>query len=319
MEIRVYDIPEMYAGMMTMVRYHGTPASSRNGDVLVIEEPVMVHVKNPLERVLTDPIRDANPFFHVMEFVWMMAGRNDPDFLVQFVKRFQEYADTNNKTGKPLLHGAYGFRWRNHFNTDQIGVAVELLKNSPDTRRVVLGMWDPHVDLGTNHNDLPCNTHIYVDRDGSKLNMLVCNRSNDVIWGMTGANAVHMTFLQELMADALELDVGRYSVVTNNAHVYLDLPNVDRMISTYDAHYFRTEPGKRKHVSLLNGEEKLSHFLIECSYFCNGHMDYVHNEWLSNVAFPIYELWHNREEYNPELITDTYWREACNHWLQRRL
>ena len=73
-------------------------------------------------------------------------------------------------------------------------------------------MWDGSCDLDTHHNDLPCNTHIYFRVVDGKLNMTVCNRSNDVIWGMTGANAVHMTMLQELIAAEADIPIGSYLV-----------------------------------------------------------------------------------------------------------
>lgn len=38
---------------------------------------------NSTERVLFDPKRDCNPFFHFMESLWILAGRNDVAWLSQ--------------------------------------------------------------------------------------------------------------------------------------------------------------------------------------------------------------------------------------------
>ena len=40
---------------------------SRVGDVIMIQEPVIVTYEKPLQRVLFNKARDANPFFHVYE------------------------------------------------------------------------------------------------------------------------------------------------------------------------------------------------------------------------------------------------------------
>ena len=63
-------------------------------------------------------------------------------------------------------------------------------------------MWDAKQDLSHRNEskDLPCNTHVYFSIREGFLDMTVCNRSNDLIWGCCGANAVHMSFLQEYVA-----------------------------------------------------------------------------------------------------------------------
>ena len=50
---------------------------SRNGRVIVLDEPVLMTYSHPCERVLFNQARDCNPFFHVYEALWMLAGRND--------------------------------------------------------------------------------------------------------------------------------------------------------------------------------------------------------------------------------------------------
>ena len=210
MELRVRDVPEMYTEMMILMKMRGKLEPSRNGNVLSLQEPLTVTVDNPRYRINVDPIRRCNPFFHVMEFVWMMSASNTPEWISTFNKRFVEYADEDSG----LIHGAYGNRWRSHFDIDQICTVVGMLKQDPTSRRAVLGMWDAQADLGVLRNDLPCNTHIYLRILDGKLEMSVCNRSNDVVWGMTGANAVHMTLLQELMANAIGVEVGKYRVFT---------------------------------------------------------------------------------------------------------
>ena len=304
----VCDIPEMYSEMMILMKMQGQEESSRNGTVLTLPEPLLVTVCYPLKRVLTDPTRCANPFFHVMEFVWMMAGSDKLEWIQQYNKGFKQYAEEDGR-----FHGAYGYRWREHFCLDQIQQAVEMLRRDPSDRRVVIGMWDPETDMGAQKKDLPCNTHIYLRIVDEELDFTVCNRSNDVIWGMTGANAVHMTMLQELMANALGVDVGKYRVFTNNAHVYTELPNVEKMLET--THTLHVNYVGWRHVKLLQPNEPLHTFLHECQAFVQGDGPFA-NKWLAEVAAPVKRLWHERTEYGD--IADSEWEQACSLWLQRK-
>jgi hypothetical protein len=52
------------------------------------------------------------------------------------------------------------------------------------------------------------------------LDITVCCRSNDIIWGAYGANAVQFSVLQEYLAARVGVGVGRYYQVSNNFHVY---------------------------------------------------------------------------------------------------
>jgi len=301
----------------------GNEEHSRNGIVLSLQEPLLVTVSHPTRRVLTDPIRQANPFFHVMEFVWMMSGSRDPSWISLFNSRFVEYADDNNVHEVPLIHGAYGHRWLSSFGIDQVTRATQMLKNNPETRRVVLGMWDANMDLGTNHADLPCNTHIYLRIVNGRLNMTVCNRSNDVIWGMTGANAVHMTLLQELIANHLGIPVGTYRIFTNNAHVYKDLPRVGEMLETRNPIY-RVREEDPVHVPVMSKGESIHEIVTECVDLTYGDSIF-NNNWLNEVAAPMRNIYLDRlidrsTDYTErcDSIADTAWRSGCKEWLYQK-
>ncbi len=314
MERQVRNIPEMYSEMMILMKMQGKEEPSRNGPVLTLQEPLTITVNNPTDRLLFDPIRCANPFFHAMEFVWMMAGENEVEWIQQFNSRFDGYADEDG-----IVHGAYGHRWRYHFGIDQIEVAIDMLSENPESRRVVLAMWDGSEDLGTEHNDLPCNTHIYVRIVGGALNFTVVNRSNDVVWGMAGANAVHMTMLQELMAAALKVPVGKYTVFTNNAHVYTDLPLVQQMLNTT----YPTNPLPRsvKPTPLLAEGEKIDEFLDDCATLIAGDHGF-NTHWMGSVAFHMYTAYLARKRGEVgyaarcmSRIRCPHWKHACQLWV----
>ena len=232
--------------------------SSRNGDVLVIDEPVTVTYSNPKERVLFNAARDWNPFLCLYESLYMLTGRNDVAPLAHYAKQWNEYSD-DGKT----LNGSYGRRWRkalygvgqkgndwyggsipDHRNeVDQLDILVAHLKADPNSRRAILSMWNVEDDLlkigggGHKSNDVACNLNVMfsirnVVSDGANpphpdwkiteqiLDITVTNRSNDLIWGMLGTNHCTFTILQEYMAARIGVEVGRYHHFTNNLHVY---------------------------------------------------------------------------------------------------
>jgi thymidylate synthase len=54
------------------------------------------------------------------------------------------------------------------------------------------------------------------------LDLTVLCRSNDVVWGAYGANAVHFSVLQEYLAGRIGVDVGVMYQFSNNYHGYVD-------------------------------------------------------------------------------------------------
>jgi thymidylate synthase len=150
--------PGLFRNSLYKMRVYGVPEESRNGPVYVIDQPVVFSLWNPIKRVLTDPIRNANPFFHVMEFVWMMAGSNDIQWIAHFNKQMLAYSDDGE-----TQHAAYGHRWRRHFTVDQVKKAIVMLGKNRNDRRVVISMWDSRTDLG--HADLSTRTEQHVRHD----------------------------------------------------------------------------------------------------------------------------------------------------------
>ena len=213
---------------MMHLKESGIKRDSRNGPVIEYPGPVVTEYKCPEERVLFSPERDANPFFHLMEALWMLGGRNDVAFPARFAKQIRDYSDDGE-----TLHGAYGYRWRRHFEEplpsesksfDQLPLIITELKRHPENRRLVLTMWDPVKDLCEEGLDFPCNTHVYfrfVD-DYRGLQMTVCCRSNDVLWGAYGANAVHFSMLHEYVSALSGLPMGRMFQLSNSFHVYTE-------------------------------------------------------------------------------------------------
>ena len=213
---------------LDLVKSHGRPFWSRGKETLEVPGPVSTVYRNPTRRVLFDEERDANPFFHLMESLWIIAGSNRVELPKFFLGSITNFSD-DGKT----FHGAYGYRLR-HWpdtemsvrgeTTDQIDQVINLLRDKPDTRQAVLSIWNPHLDLGATTKDTPCNDMIMLQVRDGYLHMTVNNRSNDVIWGAYGANAVQFSMLQEFIAVMVGVEVGYYTQQSNSYHVYPDNP-----------------------------------------------------------------------------------------------
>ena len=295
---------------------------SRNGEVLKCKQPVTTRYSNPTERVLFWPERNANPFFHFMECLWMISGRKDVRWISQFNKSFGQFSD-NKKT----FHGAYGDRWVYHFQMNQVATIVDILKKNPADRRAVLTMWDPDVDLGKEGLDFPCNTQIYFDATHGILNMTVCCRSNDVVWGAYGANAVHMSFLQEVMASMIGIPVGTYWQLSNNWHGYTKTLEPVFGLSNKTEEICPYETGEVVPYKIMNIEPQAWFEDLEV-FLDDGPIVGFRDPFFRRVVTPIYHAWkakemtenENRFDHALEIIDQCAaidWKKACTEWLIR--
>lgn len=226
--IEARNVNDAYAQGLDLLLRRGNSAASRAGSVLVMDTPVMTIYRRPTERVLFDARRDANPFFHLAEAMWMLAGRNDVKLLDNYVHDFGVRFGEEDGTE----HDAYGQRWREHFGFDQLKEIARRLSINRGDRQCVLQMWDATFnvdydvvvgadDLRGNWKTRPCNTHCYfrAQEDGT-LDMTLLCRSNDIIYGAYGANAVHFSFMQQYVAALAGLMVGKLYQFSNNFHAY---------------------------------------------------------------------------------------------------
>jgi hypothetical protein len=317
-----------------------SPYPSRNGPVLKFETPTLITYERPQERILFSHVRDANPFFHFFETLWMLDGRDDLGFLLPFNPRMAEYSDD----GKLVRGSAYGVRWRRWFGVDQLRNIVVRLRSDPYDRRTVLSMWDGHEDLTIISKDVPCNTHCYFNYiPGVKIGMLdltVCNRSNDLIYGCMGSNVFHFSFLLEYMAGMCGMEIGHYHQFTNNLHIYTENPTAKKCLENVKA---ISEEAKKhypeEHFPLFTRGLDPSGWNSELNFFLRtGSIDdfIYHHEFFPRVAYP---LWHAHKAWKDATASkdslgvlsryaraigwtiqcdDGPLRQACLDWLVRR-
>lgn len=327
--IRVNNVNEALMQGILTVQQHGEPAESRGMPTCRVPGPVLTVYENPCDRVLFDPIRDANPFFHLMEAMWLLSGSNKVNLPKAFMGNIDRFSDNGT-----TFHGAYGHRLHSAFGFDQINRAVAMLKGCSDTRQVVLSIWNPATDLGFQTKDMPCNDMLMLDIVDGALNMTVCNRSNDVVWGAYGANAVQFSVLQEYIALLVNVPVGRYVQMSNNYHIYEDNifwqafkeggyppardPYANRTVSAYPLGISPRDTAQLGYdcvdlANLVEAGQDMRDMVFHSSFgndvlqhVINGYTLYKMKMYLSSVE----SLRH---------VKATDWRMAMIEWVQRRM
>lgn len=301
---------------------------SRAGEVLMLEEPLLLTYTHPRERVLMNPRRNINPFFSLYETLWMLAGRCDVRPLAYYNQRMPDFANAHEE-----LDGSYGSRWRTTWG-DQLNEVVAHLRENPLSRRAVLTMWSGR-DLyradarnGGYSKDVPCNTHCYLAvRDGA-LDITVCNRSNDILWGMLGSDFVTFSILHEYLALRLGLSVGLYHHFTNNLHAYVERWNPREWLKDYEdggTHSQDWYPAEgQAGMPLLHRPEV---FDAEVCEFVERHsrdaFAGVYAEpFLRDVAQPLCIAWHHVKRGDDQAafgsirnVADEDWRQRATQWL----
>lgn len=336
--ITARNVGEAYAIALLHVHEMACPVEdSRSGPVRRLPYPLGTALARPLERVLYDPVRDANPFFHLMEALWMLAGSANVDWVAQFNRRMHDYSD-NGVT----LWGAYGHRWRRWFGRDQVSEALTALRQDPTSRRVVLSMWDPMADpvrAAEEGRDVPCNVVATLQltpfTPGAparrKLEMVVFARSHDLLWGLYGANAVHFAYLLEYLADALGVAPGSLTFMSANAHVYEAewAKRYGGAVAGYPDSYL---DGPYE-FGIVRPYRPLIHPVYgTVEDFDRDLRDFVGPEWqrtlyahpfMPEVAVPVREAWALRNT-DPQAAMNrladcaaTDWRLGCGQWLER--
>jgi len=319
--INVRNVNSAFSEGMWQLKVMGRVEQTRNGEALAFQVPVTTVYRMPEERVLFDWRRDANPFFHLAEALWMLAGSDLVDFVGQFASQMFEYSDDGE-----TIHGAYGYRWRHRFGVDQLWNAIKLLRNDRTTRRCVIGIYDPRVDAMYTGKDLPCNTMVHFRvQPGNYLDMTVSNRSNDMVWGAYGANAVHFSVLQEFIARAAGLRVGAYCQVSNNLHLYKHHYHFATSPPAYEFELYNRP--ECRFIPLLQVSEKPEAFIEDCEQLVIEGAEYnpFQTYFFKRVVEPmlIAHVAHKAGDEkgaldNIERMDQCDWKVAADNWLRRR-
>lgn len=193
----------------------GREVPSRNGATL--ELPFTgITLLDSLAREILVPGRKHNLAAQIAETMWVLAGRNDVQWLSAYLPRAKDYSDDG-----VTWRGGYGRRIRffSDGNIDQMEHVVNLLRDSPETRQAVISIYDPNIDTEPG-KDIPCNDFLhFLSRDGI-LDLHIFVRSNDMMWGWSGINVFEWSSLLEVVAGMVGMEVGALHFSVSSFHLY---------------------------------------------------------------------------------------------------
>jgi len=176
-------------------------------------------IQDPRQRFVISRFPPINLAFALAEIVWILGGRSDSAFINYFNRQYSKFCGDG-----PVYHGAYGDRLRRHLGIDQLQRACDALRANPDTRQVVLQIWDSSIDLPGSSGepaskDIPCNIVSFLKIRSGALEWTQVMRSNDLFRGLP-YNLVQFTTLQEVLAGWLHVRMGSYHHLSDSLHVY---------------------------------------------------------------------------------------------------
>jgi thymidylate synthase len=145
------------------------------------------------------------------------------------------YAEIMTSRQIPGVAYNYGKRLRLDLGVDQVAAIKQLLKDRPDSKKMVAITIDPKRDWAeVNKGDTPCLTQILGSVQDEKF-FLTCHfRSQDMVHGWP-RNTFALRKLQKEIADSAGIGMGPLTMITHSAHMYADdFALVDNLLM---AHY----------------------------------------------------------------------------------
>ena len=156
----------------------------------------------------------------IYELLWFLRGDTNVHYLQEHgVRIWNEWDDENGELGP-----VYGHQWRswpdyNGGTIDQIQNVVDMIKNHPDSRRMMVTAWNP---AEVEQMALPpchCLFQFYV-ADG-RLSLQLYQRSADTFLGVP-FNIASYALLLQMMAQVTGLQPGEFIHTTGDTHLYLN-------------------------------------------------------------------------------------------------
>ncbi len=154
----------------------------------------------------------------IHELLWFLQGDTNIRYLHENkVSIWDEWADENGDLGP-----VYGHQWRSWpapdgRKIDQISRVVELIKNNPDSRRMIVNAWN--VAEVERMALPPCHTFFQFYVTNNRLSCQLYQRSADVFLGVP-FNIASYALLNMMMAQVTGLEPGEFIHTFGDAHLY---------------------------------------------------------------------------------------------------
>jgi thymidylate synthase len=154
----------------------------------------------------------------IYELLWFLKGDTNVKYLQENgVRIWNEWADEEGELGP--VYGKQWRSWRKKDGTvvDQIQRAVDLIRENPDSRRIIVNAWN--VGELEEMALTPCHALFQFYVAGGKLSCQLYQRSADVFLGVP-FNIASYALLTMMMAQVCELEVGEFIHTFGDVHLY---------------------------------------------------------------------------------------------------
>ena len=220
---------KQYLDLLQRIKTEGVRKDDRTGTgtVSVFGHQMRFNLEDGFPLVTTKKLH-LKSIIH--ELLWFLTGDTNVKYLQENVVRiWNEWADENGNLGH-----IYGYQWRSwptydgNF-IDQISEAVNMIKNDPDSRRIIVNAWNV-ADLD-NMNLPPCHMFFQFYVANGRLSLQMYQRSADTFLGVP-FNIASYALLLQMMAQVTGLKAGDFIHTLGDAHIYLNhLEQVDLQLT----------------------------------------------------------------------------------------
>ncbi len=210
-------IPTPYEDLLRLVLEQGTPKADRTGTGTrsLFGHQLRYDLSAGFPLITTKKVHTKSI---VYELLWFLRGDSNVTWLQDHgVTIWDEWASADGDLGP-----VYGVQWRSWptptgEHIDQISTAVDLLRNDPDSRRIIVSAWNvaelPRMALA------PCHAFFQFYVADGKLSCQLYQRSADMFLGVP-FNIASYALLTHMMAAQAGLQVGDFIWTGGDCHIY---------------------------------------------------------------------------------------------------
>jgi thymidylate synthase len=206
-----------YLDLMRHVLDHGHEKSDRTGTgtLSVFGHQMRFDLAGGFPLVTTKKVH-LKSIIH--ELLWFLRGDTNIRYLKENgVTIWDEWADENGELGP-----VYGYQWRawpapDGRHIDQIRAVVEAIRNTPDSRRLIVSAWNV-ADLDRMALP-PCHAFFQFYVAAGKLSCQLYQRSADIFLGVP-FNIASYALLTLMVAKVCGLEPGDFVHTLGDAHLY---------------------------------------------------------------------------------------------------
>ena len=184
---------------------------------------------------------------------YTMHSKEWKEMMKTFVETIIRDEDFASQYGD--LGPVYGKQWRDFEGVDQLEQVIEDIKNSPDSRRLIVSAWNPKdIPVMIKSGLPPCHTLFQFYVSNGRLSCQLYQRSADVFLGVP-YNISSYALLTLMIAKVTGLEPGEFVHSFGDTHIYLNhLEQVEEQLSR--------DPHSLPQLKIKNNRSSLFEFEI---------------------------------------------------------